>query len=303
MTFAGPTKNCPRCNALLPAQAPFCSTCGLQLSAPAGPGSAPAGGQGAPGPGSAPYGGQSAPGGWPQSQPTAQAPGQFTPTQFAPAQFPAPAAPGAPPQAAPGWPQSQPGAAPPAQTNYGGGFPPAQPGFGAFSPGQPGPVYAPAAMLAPPKKGISTRLILIVIVVVLIGGGAAAYFILHGGSGSGSGQGGLPSNVPLPSAASFVTTQTITDPKSGASATEWFYTVASPNTPDAVAMFYQTNLPSHGWTQVQSYGDAVIGCQSNEFLEAISAASFPNRVTAPSGGSALEIVLTTGAAVSRSSCG
>lgn len=68
MTSSGPTKACPRCNSVLPAQATFCGACGWQFSAPAGPPAA-----------SAPAGGPTAPGAWPQSQPTAQAPVQPQP--------------------------------------------------------------------------------------------------------------------------------------------------------------------------------------------------------------------------------
>jgi len=60
MAFGSPSKYCPRCNSLLPAQATVCSNCGMQFAE-----SQPASGYGA-----TQYGGSGAPGSWPQSQPT-----------------------------------------------------------------------------------------------------------------------------------------------------------------------------------------------------------------------------------------
>lgn len=104
MSFGGPTKYCPRCNTLLPAQAPVCGTCGMQFSDWAGS-------QSASGYGTAQYGGQGAPGGWPQSQPTYQPPG-YPPYQ-PPSQPWQSAQPGYDPQSQPGLAGYAPVAAPP----------------------------------------------------------------------------------------------------------------------------------------------------------------------------------------------
>lgn len=260
MSFSGPTKYCPRCNTLLPAQAPFCGTCGLQFSAPSGPGA-----------GSAPYGGQGAPGGWPQSQP--------------------------------GYP------------------PPAQPGYGGYPPGQPGPAgYAPAAFAPPSKKGGSGKLIaIILIVVVVLGGAIGGFFYLRGHTTSPSSplfdRHGLPGNVPLPDGVTFKLQQTVTS-QQGEVDDEWFWTVDSPNDPATVQKFYQSNLPSNGWTHVQTLGSSsehiVIGCQSNQIVGALIDTSVPvqdgqgkttSTITAPSGGSALEIAMTSDTKAVLSTCG
>jgi hypothetical protein len=95
MSFGGPSKSCPRCNTVLPAQATFCGTCGFQFSAPATPGVPPASNYGAP----TQYAGPGAPGSWPQSQPQ---PGYAPPSQpgygsYSPAGQPGyPGYPGAP---------------------------------------------------------------------------------------------------------------------------------------------------------------------------------------------------------------
>ncbi len=74
MAVSGPTKQCPRCNTLLPADATFCGTCGLHLTSsppPAGAGGFQTTTGFAP----------AAPPGWPQGQAGFPPPGQagFTP--------------------------------------------------------------------------------------------------------------------------------------------------------------------------------------------------------------------------------
>lgn len=83
MSLSDPTKNCPRCQTLLPVEARFYGTCGMQFSVPGAPaaqGIAPGANYGA-----APYGGAGAPGGWPQSQPPYPPQGQPSLPGYTPA--------------------------------------------------------------------------------------------------------------------------------------------------------------------------------------------------------------------------
>lgn len=74
MSAGGPTKYCPRCNAVLPMQSPFCGNCGYQFNL--SPGSAPQGANYGASYGPPQYVGQNAPGGWPQNQPAYPPQGQ-----------------------------------------------------------------------------------------------------------------------------------------------------------------------------------------------------------------------------------
>ena len=236
MTSSGPTKNCPRCNAVLPAQATFCGACGWQFSAPASPAGAPAGGQ-----------------------PTIQAPVQ---------------------------PQQ-----------------PAMPGYPL--PGQPDAAsYAPVAVAPAPRRGISIQLLAIILIAAVLTIGIPGYLIFdgHGGSGLLVDRHGLPSNVPLPSGATFKLFHDLSN--SSGVEKDWYWTVASPNDPASVQTYYQTNLASNGWTHLRlrgSDGDyEVTGCQGhqgiyvamNGSIEVTDAqGSDPHTIPAPAGGSALEILV------------
>ncbi len=252
MSVGSPSKSCPRCNAVLPFQAPFCGNCGYQFAAAQG---APVGSTF----GAAPYG-QSAPGGWPQGQP------------------------GYPPQGQPGY------------------YPPqGQPGFG--FPAAPAPV--------PPKKGGAGKVIvLILILVVLVGGGAGAWFFyLNPSRCSGPlfNRHGLQSNIPLPAGCNFNSTRTETNTENGITATvsQWVWTVDSPNNPTTLSQFYKDKLPGGGWTHVKDNTDqqgnkGVIGCQEDQILLVgvgqkdvlkDDNGKVIATVTAPSGGSVLEIDL------------
>lgn len=285
MTYGSPTKNCPRCNTLLPAQAPYCGTCGMQFSAPGAgaPGASSGTNYGAP-----QYGGQGAPGGWPQSQPTYQTPSQPT---YQPASQPTYQPPSQP------WQSAQPG------------YPP-----GYAPQGQPGPdAYAPAAVLAPPRKGGSGKLIAIILIaVIVVGGGIGGFLYFRSHTTSPSSplfdRHGLQSNVPLPDNVTFVSMKTITETSGGISLTinEWIWTVSS-SAPSSVQQYYQNQLPSNGWTQVQTSGSTsdtldVSGCQSNQVLfvgaslhlQDSNAQGTPTgTVDAPQGGTALGIALSS----------
>lgn len=125
---------------------------------------------------------------------------------------------------------------------------------------------------------------------------------------------GLPANIPLPNGVTFVRMLTVTK-TSGETDNEWLWTVASPNDPPAVQSFYQNNLPTNGWTNLQSgpnsTGALVVGgCQNGAILGALIETAIPvgdnqgnvTTVTAPAGGSALELITTTDAAVVAANC-
>jgi hypothetical protein len=294
MSFAGPSKTCPRCNTVLPAQAPFCGTCGLQFPASAPP-SAPAGGYGP-----TQYAGQGGPGGYP---PPAQ-----------PGGYPPQGQPGYPPQGQPGYPpQGQPG------------YPPqGQPAYGAFgAPGQP-PYPAGYAPGAPPKKGGAGRaIILVLVLVVLVGGGAAAWFLYLSPGHAGSplfDRHGLQSNVPLPSNVTFVLTKsdTSTDPDTNTtvSGQAWGWTVSGSN-PASVKQFYIDNLAKNGWKNVQTINDTdtekdisacqggqvlFVGANSKKFDVTDKDGKVTDTITAPSGGSALVTELSSSPALVEILC-
>jgi hypothetical protein len=222
-----------------------------------------------------------------------------------------------------GWAQSQPGYGaypPPTQPGYGGGFPPAQPGYGGYPPGQPGPVgYAPAGYAPPPTKSGSGKLIaIIVIVLVVLGGGIGGFLYVRANTTNPSNPAfdrhGLPDNIPLPNGVTFKLMQNVTQ-TSGEVDQEWFWTVDGPNDPATVQGFYQSNFSNNGWTHVQSDSASgqyvVIGCQGGKIVGVLSGASVEvkdaqdnttSTITAPSGGSALEIVTTDDTRVIAENC-
>jgi hypothetical protein len=273
MSFGGPSKTCPRCNTVLPAQATFCGTCGLQFPAST-PSAPPAGNYG-----SAPYGAPGAPGSFP---PSAQ---QGYP----------------PPAGQPGYPP--PGSAP----AYPGGYPPpGQPMYGGYS---AAPVAAPPKKGGAGKAIV----LVLVLVVLVGGGAAAWFLYLspgHTGSPLFD-RHGLPSNVPLPNNVTFQLKKTFTstdpDTKITVSADAWGWGV---NGSDAatVQKFYQDNLSKNGWTKIHAFdGDQgqkdVSACLSNQALIIGASNSklqatdengkVTDTITAPSGGSALITELTS----------
>lgn len=219
-------------------------------------------------------------------------------------QFSAPASPAAASapavgQAASGaWPQSQPIAQASAQPQS-----PAMPGYPL--PGQPGAAgYAPVA--AAPKKGISPKLLAVILVAAVITVGIPGYLVFGGQGGSGllTDRHGLPSNVPLPSSATFKLMKDEGDNSGAAKA--WYWTVDSPNDPSTVEQYYQSNLASNGWTNILHRGSdgdyEVTGCNGNQAVYVAMNASLsvyeaqgsdPSSITGPSGGSALDILVSS----------
>ncbi len=292
MSFGGPSKTCPRCNTVLPAQATFCGTCGYQFSAPAA--------QGAP----------------------SYAPPPYTP-QGAPGYTPPGSSPGYTPQGAPGFaPQNPPGFAPQGAPGF---PPPAQPGYAGYpAPGQPAYPGGYAPVAAPPQKrgGAGRAIILLLVLIVLVGGGAAAWFLYLSPGHAGSplfDRHGLPGNVPLPDGVSYANldkTYTSTQDNVTISAQAWGWTVSGSNA-TSVQSFYETNLPKNGWTKVKTFnGDNgekdVYACQSNQVL--ITGASdsklqatdsngnVTDTITAPPGGSALVTELSSSAELVQLLC-
>ncbi len=172
-------------------------------------------------------------------------------------------------------------------------------------PGQPGAAgYAPVAVAPAPKKGISKQLLAVILIAAVLTLGIPGYIVLggHGGGGPFVDRHGLPSNVPLPSGATFKLFHDYSD--SSGTDKVWYWTVESPNDPATVQTYYQTNLASNGWTNLRlrgSDGDyEVTGCQGDQGIYlAMNGAidvsdakgSDPHTIPAPAGGSALEILV------------
>ncbi len=274
MSFSGPTKTCPRCNTVLPAQAAFCGTCGLQFAASAPPGAPPAGGYSA---GPTQYAGQGSPGGWqPQGQPAS---GGY-----------APPPPGFPP------PAGQPG------------FSPAgQPGYAPY----PGAVAAPPRKGGAGKVVV---LLLVLVVLVGGAAAAWFLYLNPGRcAGPLFSRHDQPNNVPLPSGCSFAgeNHETATNPDNASQQVkvdEWAWTVSGKDLA-TVLQFYKDNLPGQGWTQIKDENGSggakeLVGCQGNQVLEIDVATrlrlektsgTLIKVVDAPAGGSALGVaVLTAG---------
>jgi hypothetical protein len=231
---------------------------------------------------------QQQPGGWPQQpgQPPQQPGGWSQPTQQQ----------GYPPSQPGGWPQQQPGY-PQAQQ---AGWPPQQ-GF------------VPQQM---PKKRGSGMIILIVVLVVLVGGGAAGWFLYLSPSHSNSplfNRHNLPSSVPLPNNVTFDSTETRSSTDSSTqittAGTQWIWLVNGQSAA-SVAQFYKDNLGGKGWANPHDFPGsgsstdrAVIACQGSQILLAGTSdkkddlsddqGNVVRTVTAPAGGSVLEIDIVT----------
>ncbi len=233
------------------------------------------------------------------SNPYGQQPGGYQ----QPGGWSQPAQPGGWPSSPQGYPPAQPGGYPPQQQP---GYPPVQ------QAGWPQQGFAPQPQ---PKKGGSGLIILIVVLVVLVGGGAAGWFLYLSPSHTNSplfNRHGLPSNVPLPNNVTFDSTQTRTTTDSSTqittSGTQWIWLVNGQSAA-SVAQFYKDNLGSKGWANPHelpssSADKAVVGCQGSQILLAGTSdkkddlsddqGNVVRTVTAPAGGSVLEIdILTT----------
>lgn len=179
---------------------------------------------------------------------------------------------------------------------------PAMPGYPL--PGQPGAAgHAPVAAAPRPWQGVSKKLLAVIVIAAVLALGIPGYFIFggHGGSSLFVDRHGMPGNIPLPSGATFKVSTDVSGTK------EWYWAVDSPNTPTALRDFYQSNLSSNGWTNIQTDGDAsdydVSGCQGNQ-LVFVSMATFaidvhgaqgsdPRTISGPSGGSAMRILVSS----------
>jgi hypothetical protein len=172
-------------------------------------------------------------------------------------------------------------------------------------------------MTPPRRKGGAGRVIvLLLVVVILVGGaGAAWYFFLGPGHSSSSSpffdRHGLQSNVPLPNNVSFQLKKTIsqTDAQTHVTITFdiWGWGVSGDNAV-TVQQFYKDNLPKNGWTRVNlTNGDKgekdVTACQGGQVLfvgasdKDITGTDETTKqtitITAPSGGSALGVELSS----------
>lgn len=135
------------------------------------------------------------------------------------------------------------------------------------------------------KKGMMFSLVLAGML-VLASGGAIGIHIYN--------RHGLPGDVPLPDHVTFYAH--ISDSESDI----WFWTVASPETPDALFTFYQQALLENGWDYFYEAQDYIRACHSEgsdqfEELAVTSGDTVTGRgatVTGPSGGSALSLELT-----------
>jgi hypothetical protein len=277
MSFAGPSKSCPRCNAVLPAQATFCGTCGLQFPAapPAPPQSAPSGGSYGP----TQYAGPGAPGGWAQSQP-------------------------------------QPGYAPQGQPPYGAAFAPqGQPGFAGYAAapvaapprkGGAGKAIILILVLVVLVGGGAAAWFLL-----LHPGPGSPFFDRHGLQSNVP----LPNGTAF-SGLKKTFSSTDPDTHITISADAWGWTVSGSDAV-AVQKFYKDNLGSKGWTKINAFnGDQgqkdVSACQGGQVL-IIGASStklevtddngkVTDTITAPSGGSALITELSSSPAVVQLLC-
>ncbi len=263
MSFGGPSKTCPRCNSVLPAQATFCGTCGLQFPAST-PGAPPAGNYG-----SAPYG--------------------------APGSFPPPAQPGYPPAGQPGYPP--PGSAP----AYPGGYPPpGQPMYGGYP---AAPVAAPPKKGGAGKAIILVLVLVVLVgggaaawfLYLSPGHAGSPFFDRHGLQSNVP----LPNNVTFQLKKTFTSTDPQT--KVSVSADAWGWGVGG-SSAATVQQFYKDNLPKNGWTKINAFNSDqgqkdVSACQGNQVLIIGASDSkleatddngkVTDTITAPSGGSAL----------------
>ncbi len=185
-----------------------------------------------------------------------------------------------------------------------GGQPPGQ------APIQPQQLFAPGSapitVASTPPKSLSSKLLAIILIAAVLTVAVPGFFILNTGHGTNPfmDRHGLPSNVPLPGGATFKLMKDQSDTSGAAKA--WYWTVESPNTPDALRTFYQSNLSSNAWSTILSRGSdgdyEVTGCNGNQALYVAMNASLsvyaaqgsdPSSITGPSGGSALDILVSS----------
>src|SRR5579883_705011 len=169
---------------------------------------------------------------------------------------------------------------------------------------------AASALTFQPARRATRMLLAALIAVVLIVGIAGVVFFAHK-SGVPAVQAtptidrhGLQTNVPLPDRFTFKARATNTSGNTPID--EWFWTVASPDDPATVKTFYQKQLPNNGWTHIQVFpiqnGALVVACQNGQVMGTLANTSVQvtnnqgkviQIITAPAGGSALEILLTS----------
>ena len=170
------------------------------------------------------------------------------------------------------------------------------------------PTYAPPT--PPAKRSKIGIIILIIVLLVVIGGGATAGFLLlrKGSASTQQNPGatvdrhGLPNNVPLPNNVTFQLQDSRQFTQAGlgtANIAQWLWTVDKPNDPTALSTYYQTQLPGKGWSGIKNSTGSnnttqVLGCQSTQAILAQAGLTYQangNTITAPSGGSVLELDL------------
>lgn len=267
MSVAGPSKTCPRCNTVLPAQATFCGTCGWQFAAQT-----------------------------PSVPPGGYAPNPYTPS--GPGGYPPPAQPGYPPPGAPGsFPPAQPGGF----SNYGApGAPGMAPYPGAYAPppkkGGAGKAVILVLVLVVLLGGGAAAWFLY----LSPGNPSSPLFDRHGLQSNVP----LLNGSTFKLKKTFTDTDPTTN--TTVSADAWAWTVGGSN-PAAVQQFYKDNLGKNGWTKIKTENGSngekeVLACQSGQIL--IIAASTKLEVTdasgkvtdtidAPSGGSAYATELSS----------
>lgn len=180
---------------------------------------------------------------------------------------------------------------------------------GGYEPPAPGLMTAaPGAIATTPPRGISKPLlaILVVAAVLTLAIPGSLIFGIFGGHGSGLfvDRHGLPSNVPLPNGATF---KFMDKSDSSGTSGDWYWTVDSPNNPDNLRSFYQSNLSSNGWNTTKTLGSSgdyeFQACQGNQNLDVEMDSTItvfsaqgnePSMLPAPAGGSALRISLNSG---------
>lgn len=169
-------------------------------------------------------------------------------------------------------------------------------------PGQPGAAGVPPGAGAPsPRQGLSRALLAIIVLAGLLTV-AIPGFLVFGGHGSSlfTDRHGLPGNVPLPSGATF---QFMDQDGTSSTTGDWYWTVASPNTSDALRSFYQGNLNSNGWTVSKTLGSngdyEFLACQGNQSLDVEMVDAYPLDVLAPQGNQPKEISPPAGGSVLR----
>ncbi len=167
-----------------------------------------------------------------------------------------------------------------------------------------------------PRQSLSRALLAVIVLAGLLTVVIPGFFVFGGhGSSLLTDRHGLPGDVPLPNGVTFVLTDNVG--AAGAPAQEWAWTVASPNDSTSVRTFYQSNLPSNGWRVSKTLGSDgdynVIGCKgsqavfvamNNTTLQVGGGQGTPQTtITAPAGGSTLQIITNSDPGFVSSYCG